>query len=86
MTYNLIGDFMNINISSILQGSMKILNVVNKTLPLVREFNPTFTKVLSKFRNPSIKINNNLPIPTNARIQDNQKKLVNNTNSLTFFR
>lgn len=86
MTYNLIGDFMNINISSILQGSMKILNVVNKTLPLVREFNPTFTKVLSKFRNSSIKINNNLPIPTNARIQDNQKKLVNNTNSLTFFR
>lgn len=77
---------MNINISSILQGSMKILNVVNKTLPLVKEFNPTFTKVLNKIRKPNIKLNNNIPVITNQSTPNNQKKLVNNTNSLTFFR
>lgn len=86
MTYNLIGDFMNINISSILQGSMKILNVVNKTLPLVKEFSPTFTKIMSKFKTANPKINNKLLIPSGKTINNTQKKLVNNTNSLTFFR
>lgn len=77
---------MNINISSILQGSMKILNVVNKTLPLVKEFNPTLTKVMSKLRNSNI-MNNNTPILQNSRpTNNNQKKLVTSTNSLTFFK
>lgn len=77
---------MNINLASILQGSMKILNVVNKTLPLVKEFNPTFTKVMSKLKNGNMKINNNFIIPTNRPLNTVPKKLVNNTNSLTFFK
>lgn len=78
---------MNINISSILQGSMKILNVVNKTLPLVKEFNPTFTKVMSKLKNSNIKINSAPMLPSSrTTINNSQKKLVTNTNSLTFFK
>lgn len=78
---------MNINLASILQGSMKILNVVNKTLPLVKEFNPTFTKIMGKMhasKNPII-LNNK----KNTRVNNIPRvnNVVNNrNNTLTFFK
>lgn len=77
---------MNINLASILQGSMKILNVVNKTLPLVKEFNPTFSKVISKMKKTNPTTNNNFIIPKKvlSTNNNNQKKIINSS-TLTFF-
>lgn len=40
--------FMNINLSSILSGSMRILNIANKALPLIKEMNPTINTIKNK--------------------------------------
>ncbi len=77
---------MNFNISSILSGSMKILNIVNKTLPLVKEFNPTISKMITKYKNNKVKEQpfvNKKPSPTPLKKLPNQRP---SSNGLTFFR
>lgn len=77
---------MNFNLPYILQNGMKILNIVNKTLPLVKEFNPALNFIQKKLKSANLPIaqksiikntpTSNLPV----RVNDN------NNNSLTFFR
>lgn len=83
---------MNFNLSSILQNGIKILNIVNRTLPLVKEFNPALGVIRKKLKNVSLPVapvsNNNVrPVqnrPTPVRI--NNRPNGNNNNTLTFFR
>ena len=42
---------MNFNLPYILQNGMKVLNIVNKTLPLVKEFNPALGFIKKKLKN-----------------------------------
>lgn len=76
---------MNINLASILSGSMKILNVVNKTLPLVKEFNPTIKKFMTKIKTTNSELNK-VSKPTKSNNISTKQKLVEPTNSLTFFK
>lgn len=78
---------MNFNLPYLLQNGMKILNIVNKTLPLVKEFNPALNFITKKIKN----INTN----NVSQISNNIKKIVpppkqNNqlpaNNTLTFFK
>lgn len=75
---------MNFNLPYILQNGMKILNIVNKTLPLVKEFNPALNFIQKKLKSA------NLPVAQKTAIKntptENIPVRVNNNNSLTFFR
>lgn len=76
---------MNFNLPYILQNGMKILNIVNKTLPLVKEFNPALSFIQKKLKNVS-------PVMVNSQkntqgISIPQVKSLNNqNNTLTFFK
>lgn len=77
---------MNINISSILSNSLRILNIANKAIPLIKDFNPTIKKVKDGLKKvkfiPNNQNVNNTPI---QEIEEN-KKIVYQDNSLTFFK
>ncbi len=47
---------MNFNLPYILQNGMKVLNIVNKTLPLVKEFNPALGFIKKKLKCLEIKL------------------------------
>jgi hypothetical protein len=67
------------NFSSFLSGSLRILNIANKALPLIKDISPTIKNVRTKMNNiPQININKN----NHKKIES--KKISNN--SLTFFR
>ncbi len=42
---------MNFNFSSFLNGTLKILNIANKTLPLIKEASPTIKTIKNKYQN-----------------------------------
>lgn len=76
---------MNFNLPYILQNGMKILNIVNKTLPLVKEFNPALNFIQRKLKSA------NLPAAQKTTIKNTPTNNIpvrvnNNNNSLTFFR
>ena len=77
---------MNINISSILSNSLRILNIANKAIPLIKDFNPTIKKVKDGLKKVKF-IPNNQNV-NNTPIQEikESKKIVYQDNSLTFFR
>ena len=77
---------MNINISSILSNSLRILNIANKAIPLIKDFNPTIKKVKDSLKKVKF-IPNNQNV-NNTPIQEikESKKIVYQDNSLTFFR
>lgn len=83
---------MNFNLPYILQNGMKILNIVNKTLPLVKEFNPALNFIQKKLKSASPVINQrqkNTPLLNNSSGVINTNKAISssqNNNTLTFFR
>lgn len=86
---------MNFNLPYILQNGMKILNIVNKTLPLVKEFNPALNYIQKKLKSSASPLINqmqkNTPILNDKpRINNNINKSVTSkstgNNTLTFFR
>lgn len=42
---------MNFNFSSFLNGTLRILNIANKTLPLIKEASPTIKTIKDKYQN-----------------------------------
>lgn len=80
---------MNFNIPYLLQNGMKILNIVNKTLPLVREFNPAMSFITKKIKDINSNIQQNggkLPLNTNILKQPKNTQVNKRLNNLTFFR
>ncbi len=83
---------MNFNLPYILQNGMKILNIVNKTLPLVKEFNPALNYIQKKLKTAAPVINQrqkNTPVLKNSTGVVNTNKAISssqNNNTLTFFR
>lgn len=41
---------MNFNFSSFLNGTLRILNIANKTLPLIKEASPTIKTIRNKYQ------------------------------------
>lgn len=77
---------MNFNLPYILQNGMKILNIVNKTLPLVKEFNPALNFIQKKLKTANIPVTKK-PIIKNTPTENIPVRVNNsNNNSLTFFR
>lgn len=79
---------MNFNLSSLLQNGMRILNIVNRTLPLVREINPAYSFITKKIKDMKGSTNNFMPSNTTLKAPNNYplNQQSNGTNSLTFFR
>lgn len=76
---------MNFNLPYILQNGMKILNIVNKTLPLVKEFNPALNFIQKKLKSASLPVAQKTTIK-NTPTENLPVRVNNNNNSLTFFR
>ncbi len=85
---------MRMNLPYILQGGMKILNIVNKTLPLVKEFNPAYNYITKKVKSLNMR-DKILPALNNTQQPQKQSRPNNNVptpnnrmnnNNLTFFR
>lgn len=73
------------NFSNFLSSSLRILNIANRALPLVRDITPTIRSIRSKMSN------SNLPKLNMPSINNNQNNIKNSipqtkNNSLTFFR
>ena len=73
------------NFSNFLSSSLRILNIANRALPLVRDITPTIKSIRSKISNANLPKLNINPINNN---QNNIKKEIpqRRNNSLTFFR
>ena len=79
--------FSNLNLSSIINGTQKTLNIVNQTIPLIKQAGPvlnnakTMFKVMNEFKKTDINItpenNNQTTIQTNDEIT----KTPNNINN-----
>lgn len=76
---------MNFKFAGFLDGSLKILNIVNRTLPLVKEFNPTLGTIIKKYKNVTNKKSNEklISLPNNSV---NTNKEINLNKGLTFFK
>lgn len=76
------------NLSNILSYSLRMLNIANKAIPLIKEVNPTIKTVKKKFINK--KGARPRPTPMNNVITTNtnppQSRNIYQNNSLTFFR
>ena len=80
---------MNFNLPYILQNGMKILNIVNRTLPLVKEFNPAMSFISKKIKDINSNVQqaaNNLPINSNSLKQPANNKIHHKNSNLTFFK
>ncbi len=77
---------MNFNLPYILQNGMKILNIVNKTLPLVKEFNPALNFIQKKLKTANIPIAQKSTIKNTPTGNKPARVINNNNNSLTFFK
>lgn len=77
---------MNFNFPNFLNNSMRILNIVHRTLPLIKEVNPAINFVKNKIKN--INVN---PVQKNTNNDSTElpyenKKIITSNNSLTFFK
>lgn len=80
---------MNFNLSTVLSSSMRILNIANKAIPLIKEVNPAIQTVKTKLT--TIKKKSSLPIPNKVVSSPQNKESINTpiayqNNSLTFFK
>lgn len=81
---------MNFNINSLLSNSLRMLNIANRAIPLIKELSPTIKTVrnrINTFRSPIAK----LPALKNTirdtpYVEKTNKKVIYQDNSLTFFR
>lgn len=77
---------MNFNFSSFLSGSLRILNIANKTLPLIKEASPAINNIRKKYQ--TIKHPKSLHQPRELQYKNKPKKMESpQINNLpTFFR
>lgn len=73
------------NFSNFLSSSLRILNIANRALPLVRDISPTISSIRKKISNANLP---KLSAPAQPTIQNNINKNIvpRKNNSLTFFR
>lgn len=76
---------MNFNFSSFLNGTLRILNIANKTLPLIKEASPTIKTIRDKYNNFK-GISMNKRIPNAPYIEKNTIKKQEINNLPTFFK
>lgn len=68
------------NLSSILNSTLKVLNIADKTIPLIKDINPSIKNVKDKIRKFK---------GLNINPKENKHSIVNtsrNTNNPTFFK
>ena len=76
---------MNFNFSSFLNGTLRILNIANKTLPLIKEASPTIKTIKNKYQ--SFKgINTNKAPKSIPYVEKKTLKETNSNNLPTFFK
>lgn len=78
---------MNFNFSSFLNGSLRILNIANKTIPLIKEASPAIKNIKEKYNKFKMPQNTVKQLPYVEK--NNIKKEVVNSNVgnlPTFFR
>lgn len=69
----------NINLSSILNGTQKTLNIVNQTIPLIKQAGPVLNNAKTMFRvmNEFKKVDTNIPNISSNSISSNSTSLNN---------
>ncbi len=72
------------NFSNFLSNSLRILNIANRALPLVRDITPTIKSFRNKISNSNLPKLNMVPVNNNNSIKKDIPERRNNT--LTFFR
>lgn len=78
---------MNFNFSSFLNGTLRILNIANKTLPLIKEASPTIKTIKNKYQ--SFKGNtqiNKQAIKNVPFVEKKPIKKIESNNLPTFFK
>ena len=84
MNYNILGLLKNINLSSIISGTSKTLNVVKKSIPVYREIRPYIRHEKSLFKsNKNTNENDKDEIKESKPLKSNKQITYND--SLTFF-
>ncbi|MBO5476005.1 MAG: hypothetical protein J5982_05875 [Bacilli bacterium] len=73
------------NFSSFLSSSLRILNIANRAIPLVRDITPTIRSIRSKISNTNLPKLNSFSINNNQNVMKREIPQKHN-NSLTFFR
>lgn len=73
------------NFSSFLSSSLRILNIANRAIPLVRDITPTIRSIRSKISNTNLPKLNSFTINNNQNVMKREISQKHN-NSLTFFR
>ena len=73
------------NFSGFLSSSLRILNIANRALPLVRDITPTIKSIRSKISNTNLPKLNSFSINNNQNVMK-RKIPQRKNNSLTFFR
>ena len=76
---------MNFNFSSFLNGTLRILNIANKTLPLIKEASPTIKTIRDKYQNFK-GLNSKKTIINTPYIEKRSIKKEDVTNLPTFFK
>ena len=76
---------MNFNFSSFLNGTLRILNIANKTLPLIKEASPTIKTIRDKYQNFK-GLNSKKAIINTPYIEKRSIKKEDVTNLPTFFK
>jgi len=73
-----------ISISNFLNGTQKVLNIANQTIPLVKQIKPvvgnakTVFKVMSEFKKVNLPEKNNIIVNNNSKIETNDKSKIEN--------
>jgi len=79
-----------ISISNFLNGTQKVLNIANQTIPLVKQVKPilgnakTMFKVMNEFKKIDLSNNQNNNIETKREIKE-INEMIENNNGPTFF-
>lgn len=76
---------MNFNFSSFLNGTLRILNIANKTLPLIKEASPTIRTIKNKYQEFK-GINTNRTPKSIPYVEKKSLKSTDSNNLPTFFK
>ena len=77
---NLISNIKNIKISSILDGTQKVLNIINQTIPIIYQIKPIYQNAKTAF-----KVVNALKEDTNKETKKENISTTISNNSPTYF-
>ena len=81
MNYNLLNILKNINISNIVSGTNKTLNVIKKSIPVYKEIRPFINKEKSLFKTPKDEQIDEIKMSKPLKSEDKSSY----NDSLTFF-